>query len=101
MFILKMIKVLLKIEYRRPDAIMILCYINNNTLIYHPSYSSVYQYEPKKWELYQDTFFFGWNQTKKTSETSVNVTHSIIKIWKIYIAHDIIEKGMGVVGLLI
>ena len=43
-----MIKVLLKIEYRRPDAVMILCYINNNTLIYHPSYSSVYQDEPKK-----------------------------------------------------
>ena len=102
MFILKMIKVLLKIEYRRPDAVMILCYINNNTLIYHPSYSSVYQYEPKKWELYQEIIIF-WSKPNQKNFRNFSECCSFNNqnMKNIYIAHYIIEKGMGVVGLLI
>ena len=38
---------------------MILNYLNNNILIYHPSYSVMYQDESENWELYQDINSFG------------------------------------------
>ena len=68
-------------KYIRPGERIILRGINNNIPIYHLSYLSVYQDESENWELYQEmNIFGGWNQTKKTAETAVSVTHEIINI---------------------
>ena len=47
-------------EDKYPGEIMLLFYINNNILIYHLSYSVVYQDEYENWELYQEMkYIFG------------------------------------------
>ena len=76
--------------------------INNNILISNLSYSGVHQDKYEKWELYQEiNMFLGWNQNKKTVETVLLVTNAIINIWKILVAREIFECGLGVVGLLL
>ena len=62
-----------------PGKMMILQDINDNILIYHSSYSGVYQENLKMRALPRDSFL-GWNQTKKTDETVLHVTHAIINI---------------------
>ena len=57
---------------------MLLYYINNNTLISHPFYLGVCQDESEKWYLHQENFVGGCNLNKNTAETAVHVTHSII-----------------------
>ena len=60
---------------------MLLCGINDNVIISHPSYLGVYQYEAKMGALQRDRYFLGWYQTKKTDKTVVHVTDEIINIW--------------------
>ena len=60
---------------------MLLHYINDDILTYHPSYSGEYQDEANELDLYQDILIFeGWNQTKKTEETAVHIDNSVINI---------------------
>ena len=73
--------------------------IDNNILNYGVSFLGVYQEKYEKRELYQDiNIYLGWNQTKKTTETAVHVTHAIINTWKI--SHNIFERGLGFVDML-
>ena len=51
--------------------------INDDILIPHLSYSGVYQYEPKNEISTKRSYFWGWNETKKTDKTVVYVPPSI------------------------
>ena len=63
---------------------MLLHNINNNILIYHPSYPDLYQDEAKKRELQKEINIYFWVGTKpkKTYNTVVHLTHAIINIKK-------------------
>ena len=66
---------------------MLLCNINNNILIYHPPYSSVYQDGYEKLDIYQNIIVLGVG----TKKTVVHITHEIINKY-----HTTFLKGVWV-----
>ena len=59
---------------------MLLHGINDNIVVYHLSYTGVYQDEAKMRALQRDKYFLVWNQTQKHYKTVVHVIHEIINI---------------------
>ena len=72
----------IKIENIRPVKMLLLCGINDIILIYHPSFSCVYQEKYKMQELQQEiNNVLGSEPNQKTDKTVVHVSPSKLGIF--------------------
>ena len=79
---------------------MLLRDINDNILIYHLSYSGVYQDKAKNNSSTKRSFLLlGWNQIKETIRYEVHITHATMKYEKKIPLH--FGKGSGFSGQIL
>ena len=78
---------------------MLLCGINDNILIPHPSYSGVYQDETKKVRnLSRYKYVLGVEPNKENWKTVVHFYLSTLDMYLFLSDHYIFERGLGVMG---